>query len=75
MKKVEIKWLDSNVIVSGWEQRRRLSALKPTEVSSIGYLLEETREYKTLVGSFSTHNVLGRITIPTVAIKAMREIA
>ena len=73
-EKVEITWLDSKGITPSWEYRDELDPLKPTVVSSIGYLLEDATEYKTIAQSVSADQVLGRTTIPVVSIKNIRRI-
>jgi hypothetical protein len=74
LEKVEITWLDSKGITPSWEYRDGLESLKPTIVTSIGYLLEDATEYKTIAQSISADQVLGRTTIPVVSIKNIRKI-
>ena len=61
---VEIKWVDSNTSVSEWEYLSDLEPLEPVHCHSVGYLLEDNKDYKTLAQSISHNQVLGRITIP-----------
>jgi hypothetical protein len=74
LEKVEITWLDSKGITPNWEYRDEIESLKPTIVTSIGYLLEDANEYKTIAQSISADQVLGRTTIPVVSIKNIRKI-
>jgi len=74
LEKLEITWFDSKGITPSWEYRDELEPLKPTVISSIGYLLEDTTDYKTIAQSVSADQVLGRTSIPTVSIKNIRKI-
>lgn len=73
-RRVEITWLDSKGVTSSWEYKDDLEPLEPNVIISIGYLLEDTDRYKTIAQSVSEHQVLGRLSIPTVSIKKMRKI-
>ncbi len=72
MKKVEIEWIDSKSAVNEWEYLDGLEPLKPPICQSVGYLIEETPEYKTIVHTISTSQILGRITIPKRCIKKVK---
>lgn len=61
---IEIKWIDSNAAEAVWENADDLESLKPVQCHSVGYLVEDNKDYKTLVHSMSHNQVLGRITIP-----------
>lgn len=65
---VEIKWLDSKAAPNIWEYLDDLDALKPVEISSTGYLIDNNTEYKTIVQSLSETQILGRISIPVCSI-------
>ena len=67
-KKVEIHWLDSHGITSDWEFIDELKSFMPVEVVSIGFLLEDEKDYKTIVQSYSESQVLGRMAIPATSI-------
>ncbi len=68
MKKVEIHWLDSKGITSEWEFLEDIQPLVPCECTSVGYLIDENKDYKTIVQSISKEQVLGRMSIPTACI-------
>ena len=69
MKKVEIKWGDSKGITSDWEFKDDIEPMEPAPVSSVGYLLDDNKEYKTIAQSDGGSQVLGRMTIPVCCIK------
>lgn len=71
-KRVEITWLDSHGITSSWEYWDDLEDLKPCVIISIGYLLKDGKDYKTIAQSVSDSQVLGRMTIPVGCIKKIR---
>lgn len=67
-KLVRIEWLDSRGVTTGWDFYDDLTPLKPMRCFTVGYLIEETAEYKTLVQTISDDQCVGRITIPRRAI-------
>ncbi len=73
MQKVEIEWIDSKGVTSSWEYLDEVAPLEPSVVNSIGYLLEDNKDYKTLVQSVSADQVLGRLTIPAGNIKKVKK--
>jgi len=74
LTKVEIQWIDSKGVTSSWEHKDDLESLEPVLVTSLGYLLEDKKEYKTIAQSVSADQVLGRMSIPVVSIKKVRKI-
>lgn len=73
-KRVEITWLDSHGITSSWEYWDGLEELKPCVIISIGYLIKDRKDYKTIAQSVSDSQVLGRMTIPVGCIKKIRRL-
>ena len=73
-KKVEITWVDSKGVTSSWEFKEDIEHLEPCTITSIGYLLEDNKEYKTIVQSMSAEQLLGRLTIPAGCIKKVRNV-
>ena len=73
-KLVLIEWLDSKGVTEKWEFLNDIEPLKPSRCTSIGFLLDDAREYKTIVQSISNNQVLGRMTIPSCSIKKTRAI-
>ena len=74
MKKVEITWIDSMGVTPNWEQKDNLEPLEPSIVISVGFLINDTVDYKTIVQSESPCQVLSRLTIPTCSITKMCEL-
>jgi len=76
MKKMLIRWFDSRGITEKWEYLDDIDPLIPCECNSIGFLLEDHEDYKTLVQTTSptTGQILGRLTIPAGAIIELREL-
>ena len=66
--------MDSAGLTQGWEFRGDLEPLEPPNCQSVGFLLEETPDYKTLVMTTSPLQVLGRLTIPKAAIVSVRRL-
>jgi hypothetical protein len=69
MKKVQIEWVDSKASDNEWEYLEDLEPLAPVMCTSVGFLIEDTPEYKTIVHTINITQVLGRITIPSSCIK------
>lgn len=72
---VEITWLDSKGVTSSWEYLDEVEPLEPVVITSVGYLLQNSKKYKTIAQSVSKHQVVGRMTIPTVTIQKIRKIS
>jgi hypothetical protein len=72
---VLIEWLDSKGVIGEWEFIDSLSPLIPCECTSVGFLVEDKKEYKTIVQTKSNEQVVGRMTIPTCSIKKIRKIS
>lgn len=74
MDKVRIEWLDSRIAPSRWDYIEDLEPLLPLKCETIGFLLEDTPQYKVIVQTVSDNLVLGRISIPTVSIVKIEKI-
>ena len=74
MRKVEIEWVDSKAGRNEWEYLNDLEPLKPVTCTSVGFLIEDAPEYKTIVHTINTNQILGRITIPSSCIKKIRKL-
>jgi hypothetical protein len=76
MKKMLIRWFDSVGVTEKWEHLDEMDSLIPCECISIGFLIEDHVNYKTLVQttSIDTGQILGRLTIPNGAIIETREL-
>jgi len=73
-KLVLIEWLDSKGITNEWEYLDDIEPMKPDRCYSVGFLLEETAEYKTIAQSISKTQVIGRSTIPKCSIQRIKDI-
>ena len=69
MKLVLVEWIDScSPSVNGWECINEVELKPPSKPWTVGFILEETEDCITLVQTISGDQILGRITIPKVAI-------
>lgn len=83
MKLVLIEWIDSSSAPDGWNRLDELKiSTKPIRCRSVGWLLHEGNDAKTLVahisGESDQHNnarACGDMTIPNCAILKMRVLA
>lgn len=74
MKIVKIVWIDSRGVTSDWEFKDEIKPFKPILVTTVGYLLEDNAEYKTLAQSDSEKMVTGLMAIPVCCIKKIEEL-
>lgn len=73
-KLVLIKWKDSVGLTEGWEFFDDTEPLEPYICYSVGFLLDDNKDYKTLCANVNSKQVIGRITIPACSIIAYREL-
>ena len=71
MQKVLIEWVDSRGVTSEWEFIDELDPLPPVVCRTIGFLLDDHEDYKTIAQTVSDTQVVGRITIPACSIRMM----
>ena len=69
MKIVKITWIDAIGVTPDWEHKDDIKPMKPVIVTSVGYLLDDNKEYKTILQSDSDDVMCGRLTIPVCCIK------
>lgn len=74
MKMVEILWVDAKSGPNEWEYLDGLEPLKPVLCKTIGFLIDEAKEYITIAQSMSDTQVHGRITIPARCIRRIRRL-
>ena len=73
-KIVLIEWMDSHGVVTHWEKIDDLEPLKPVQCRTVGYLIKNSKKYKTVAQSVGGNQVLGRMTIPAKSITNIVEI-
>ena len=73
-KLVLIKWLDSVGLTQEWEFIDEVDPLNPHICFSVGFLIDDNKDYKTLSANINSKQVIGRITIPVCSILAYREL-
>lgn len=73
-KIVMIEWKDSKGMGNSWEFIDDIEPLKPETCFSVGFLLEDNKEYKTILQSYGGSQILGRTTIPSCAIASIKQI-
>ena len=73
-KLIFLEWLDSKGITNQWEYFDEIESMKPSRCFSVGFLIEETDQYKTIAQSLNASQVIGRMTIPRCAIQKITEI-
>ncbi|KKL26432.1 hypothetical protein LCGC14_2395360 [marine sediment metagenome] len=74
-----IEWIDSKGITDEWEFLERLKPITCCICRSIGFIVEETDDYVTIAQSLTlteipeNSQVLGRMSIPKVAIRTRKD--
>jgi hypothetical protein len=72
-KLVLIEWLDSKGL-ERWEYLDEIGSLPPGLCHSVGFLIEDRKDYKTIALGLSDTQVLGRTTIPSGCIKSIKKL-
>ncbi len=70
---VLIEWVDSKGM-ERWEYLDEINPLLPDTCYSVGFLIEDHPDYKTIALGLGTTQVLGRTTIPTGCIKSIKKL-
>ena len=70
---VLIEWVDSKGM-ERWEYLDEIEPMPPSVCFSVGFMIEDTAEYKTIALGLSDTQVLGRTTIPSGCIKSIRKL-
>ncbi|MFA5377209.1 MAG: hypothetical protein WC455_15775 [Dehalococcoidia bacterium] len=65
---VLIQWVDSKGM-ERWEYLDEIEPMPPANCLSVGFLIEDNPDYKTIALGLGTTQVLGRTTIPAGCIK------
>ena len=74
VKPIIIGWLDSKGVTTEWEYKEDIEPLLPCQCLSIGFLVERTKKYTTIIQSTSETQILGRLTIPNCSINYIKTI-
>jgi len=78
---VQIDWVDNKVLTDQWEFYKDLPSLKCYMRRSIGFVLEETDFYITIVQSVTlkekeeNNQVLGCMSIPKITIEKIKDLS
>ena len=70
---VLIEWVDSKGMTN-WEDIDGLKSMPPCVCYTVGFLLEDNENYKTVALALSEEQLLGRLTIPTACIQSMKRL-
>ena len=68
---VLIEWVDSKGM-ERWEYLDEIEPIPPSVCYSVGFLIEDAADYKTIALGLSDTQVLGRTTIPAGCIKSIK---
>ncbi len=71
---VLIEWLDSKGM-ERWEYLDEIEPMPPCACYTVGFLIEDNAEYKTIALGLSDTQVLGRTSIPVGCIRSIGKLA
>ena len=69
---VLIEWVDSKGL-ERWEYLDEIEPLLPSICYSVGFLIEDNPDYKTIALGMSDTQILGRTTIPSGCIRSIKK--
>jgi len=69
-----IEWVDSKGM-ERWEYLDEIETMPPCICYSVGFIIENTPDYKTIALGLSDTQVLGRMTVPSGCIRSIRKMA
>ena len=69
LRRFTVAWIDSCAPLDAWRDIKEVKKVRPTRVTSCGYLIGESDEHISIASSCSSHGeVGGLIVIPKVSI-------
>lgn len=71
---VLIEWVDSKGM-ERWEYLDEIESMPPCTCYSVGFMIEDNSDYKTIALGLTDTQVLGRMTIPIGSIKTIRKLS
>ncbi len=72
-KIVLIEWLDSKGM-ERWEYLDEIKQMPPCICYSVGFIIDNNKNYKTIALGLSGNQVLGRTTIPSGCIRSLKKL-
>lgn len=73
-KLVMIEWIDSASGGGYWEDREDTEATLPVECTTVGFLIDDGPDHKTVASSITGDQAGGSLVIPKSAIKRIRRL-
>jgi len=70
---VLIEWVDSKGM-NRWEYLDEIEPMPPCICYTVGFIIEDTKDYKTIALGLSDTQVLGRTTIPSGCIRSLKKL-
>lgn len=70
---VLIEWVDSKGM-ERWEYLDEIESMPPCTCYSVGFVIEDNSDYKTIALGLTDTQVLGRTTIPVGCIKTIQKL-
>ncbi len=71
---VLIEWVDSKGM-NRWEYLDELEPMPPCICYSVGFIIDDSPDYKTIALGLSETQVLGRTTIPSCCIRSLKKLS
>ncbi len=70
---VLIEWVDSKGL-EPWEYLDEIMPMPPCVCYSVGFIIDDAKDYKTIALGLSETQVLGRTTIPSGCIRSIKKL-
>jgi hypothetical protein len=71
---VLVVWVDPTSGTHGWKDLKDVAAIKPPVANSVGWIVNETDEFLTLISHQSEDEVDGEVCIPRACIRQVQEL-
>ena len=71
---VLVEWVDSKGM-ERWEYLDEIEPMPPCVCYTVGFIIEDNKDYKTLALGLSETQVLGRTTIPSGCIRSIKKLS
>lgn len=69
-----VQWIDSASYATPWSSPQDIAELEPIVIHTVGFVVNETDEFITLVNSLADDAAGGDVTIPKVAVRQRRPV-
>lgn len=73
-KIVKIDWIDSCIGPAGWGEKEDYENVTIVKCTTVGFVVQETKEHITIANTVNEDQLLGVVTIPKCCIKKKKQL-